>query len=104
MTVEFRQGGDTELERGVLAELVQKLAETLKLLPWECVRLRKALVNAPRAWWAKVNEAVSSLEPCLWRPMSKERRILGFCCVHVDDFLLALDESKSETQHSTLQH
>ena len=40
VTAAFLQG-DTELERGVLAEPVQEVAETLKLQPWECVRLRK---------------------------------------------------------------
>ena len=33
--------------------------------------------------------------------LSKDGRILGLCCVHADDFLVALDESKSEhQQHS----
>ena len=73
-----------------------------------CVWLGKAvygLVNAPRAWWAKVNQVMahlgwiaSSLEPCLWRLMSKDGRILGLCCVHVNDLLVAIDESKSETR------
>ena len=75
VTAAFLQGDDTELERGGLAEPVQELAKTLKLQPWERGRLRKAvygLVNAPRAWWAKVNQVVahlgwiaSSLEPSL---------------------------------------
>ena len=34
VTVAFLQAGDRELERGVLAEPVQGLAETLKLQPW----------------------------------------------------------------------
>ena len=34
VTAAFLQGGDTELERGVVAEPVQELSETLKLQPW----------------------------------------------------------------------
>ena len=59
VTAAFLQGSDTLL---VLTKPVQELAETLKLQPWECVRLRKAvyrLVNTPRAWWAKVNQVVA---------------------------------------------
>ena len=42
VTAAFPQGGDTELKRGMLAEPVQELCETVKLQPWECVPLRKA--------------------------------------------------------------
>ena len=62
----------------------------------ECLQLGKAvygLVNAPRVWWAKVNQVMarlgwiaSSLEPGLWSLMSKHGRILALCCVHVDGF------------------
>ena len=40
----------------------------------------------------------SFLEPCLWRLMSEDGRSLGLCCVHVDDFLVALDRIKNETR------
>ena len=43
VTAAFLQGSDTELERAVLAEPVQKLSEKHKLQPWECVWLRKAV-------------------------------------------------------------
>ena len=108
VTAAFLQGSDTELERGVLDEPVQELAETLKFQPLEYVRLRKAvygLVNAPRAWWVKINEVMghlgwfaASLEPCLWMLMSEDGRISGLCCPHVYDFMVALEERESETQ------
>ena len=71
----FLHGGDTELQRGVWAEPVQELAETLKLRPWPCVRLKKA---------------AASVEPCLWRLVTEDGRMLGLCGVQVDRFLVAL--------------
>ena len=62
-------------------------------------------INAPSAWWKKVNSVMYHLgwvarshEPCLWKLMSKDGRILGLCDVHVDDFLVAFDESKMATR------
>ena len=102
VTAAFLSGDASEKERNILCEPVEELSLALKLKPHEVVRLRKAvygLVNAPRAWWQHVNKTMaqlgweaSSVEPCLWT-LRHEGKLVGITCVHVDDFLIGVDET-----------
>lgn len=86
----------------VLCEPVKELAEALGVPVGQAVRLRKAvygLVNAPRQWWndvrpkmSKLGWVESSIEPCLWKLVDPHGQLVGLCVVHVDDFLIGLDE------------
>ena len=102
VTAAFLTGEASEKERNILCEPVEELSLALKLKPHQVVRLRKAvygLVNAPRAWWQHVNKTMaqlgweaSSVEPCLWT-LRHNGKLVGITCVHVDDFLIGVDET-----------
>ena len=86
----------------MVAEPVQELSETLKFL-----QRRKAvdgLVNVPRAWWTKVNQVMAHLGwiasslPLLIHEQRRTNPGPLLCFAHVDDVLVALNDSKSETR------
>lgn len=98
----FLQEDAGALERYVLCEPVKELAEALGVPVGQAARLRKAvygLVNAPRQWWNDIRSKMSklgwnesSIEPCVWKLVDPHGQVVGLCVVHVDDFLIGLDE------------
>eukprot|EP00439_Symbiodinium_sp_Y106_P084240 s635_g25.t1 len=61
------------------------------------------LTSAPREWYIDLSSTLRSLgatvckaDPCLWRFMSEAGETLGVLGIHVDDILMAGDESRPE--------
>ena len=66
----------------------------------------KGRVQTPRAWWATVNQVMahlgwiaSSLGTLSLKGHEQRRTNFGLCCIHIDNFLVALDEGKRTRQH-----
>ena len=87
-----------------------ELALALGLKEGEAVQILKAcygLVHAPARWFECVRDALlelgfvqSKTDPCLWIFYTMDsngvKQTSGFICSHVDDFLIARDESCDE--------
>jgi hypothetical protein len=106
----FLQGGSVEEPRDLFALPVPELALALGLKEGEAVQILKAcygLVHAPARWFECVRDALlelgfvqSKTDPCLWIFYTMDsngvKQTSGFICSHVDDFLIAGDESCDE--------
>ena len=95
----FLQGsvGDQELH----CEPIAELAQALGLEHHQCVRLRKSvygLIDAPRAWWERVETETLTTEPCFWAMTSVTGRIEGLAVAYVDDFMVAIHEESPDGQ------
>ncbi len=93
-------------EHRIFAEPVPELAAAMGLPDDHCVELlrcERGLVDAPRAWHARVKRdlqaagwRVNCTEPSSWSLFNKQGRLIGICCAHVDDFLMAGDRKSQE--------
>jgi len=103
----FLQGNPTEADRQLFARPVPELSRAMNLKDHEVVQVVKAcygLVSAPASWYECIRDTLASVgflqaksDPCLWTlPNSQGDGILGYICAHVDDFLIAGDESSEE--------
>lgn len=109
----FLQGGPSQTVRQIFAIPVPELAEQLGIPPGQAVQILKAaygLVSAPREWFLEINQVVTErcklrqlkADPCMWvldgdTPEAEPR---GFIAAHVDDFLIAGDETDPEWHQS----
>ena len=93
----FLQGsvGDQELH----CEPIAELAQALGLEHHQCVRSVYGLIDAPRAWWERVETDMNKLkwrtlttEPCFWVMTSVTGRIKGLAVAYVFDFMVAIHE------------
>ncbi len=99
-----QQTSNAQADR-VFCEPLPELAAAMGLTKDQVVELIRSiygLVDAPRAWWTRVMRDLEAAgwranvcEPCSWSFFDGHGRLVGICCAHVDDFLLAGDE-KSE--------
>ena len=86
-----RRGRQLELH----CEPIAELAQALGLEHHQCVTLRKSvygLIDAPRAWWERVETDMNKLK---WRfrvMTSVTGRIEGLAVAYVDDFMVAIHE------------
>ena len=88
-----------DVERHLVCDPVPEMAAALGLEHYQLVRLVKSaygLVDAPRAWWKRLttdlrrlNWQVCETEPCLLRLYGTNGELIGICCFHVDDVLIA---------------
>ena len=102
----FLQGTANQSSRNIFAVPVAELAQALRVPEGQAVKMLKAaygLVSAPREWFLEVNKVTTSdcglrqlkSDPCMWvldgaTPDAEPR---GFIASHVDDFLIAGDET-----------
>ena len=63
------------------------------------------LIDAPRAWWERVETDMNKLkwrtlttEPCFWVMTSVTGRIEGLAVAYVDDFMVAIHEESPDGQ------
>eukprot|EP00959_Pyramimonas_sp_CCMP1952_P285352 5966449-Pyramimonas_sp.AAC.1 len=99
----FLQGDLGEEDRNVPAEPVKELREAMQLEHHHCIKLKKAvygLVNAPTRRWSRARTDIEKLgwvesitEPCLWYLRDKNDKLCGLAVAHVDDFMLAIDNT-----------
>ena len=105
VTAAFLQGRPLTKSKYCVAP--PELAEALGMGPGEkFVRLLKSvygLTAAPLEWFREVDRVLQLLggkrcvtEPCCWTFKNKEGKHIGIIGSHVDDFLIAGDESSSE--------
>lgn len=98
------QGMSSEEQRNVFAWPLPELAAALGITTATPVQLLKAcygLCNAPAEWHQSVTQAMleagfsrMATEPCAWRLMSPDGRVIGLAVAHVDDFLFTGDEEE----------
>ena len=106
----FLQGEAVEKDRSLFAKQVPELAEAMNLKEKEVVQVLKScygLVSAPASWFQCINKTLQQIgfsqcrsDPCLWLLKGEQmkdpkdgHRVLGYICAHVDDFLIAGDET-----------
>ncbi len=93
-------------EHRIFAEPVPELAAAMGLPDDHCVELLRCvcgLVDTPPAWHARAKRdlqatgwRVNCTEPSSWSLFNKQGRLIGICCAHVDDFLMAGDRKSQE--------
>ena len=112
----FLQGLESEKEREIFAKPVRELSEHLGGGPHDYVQILKAcygLANAPAQWHSSVSNTLKECkfeqlesEPCCWRLMDRTGdtpQLIGLAVAHVDDFLMAGEESHPQWQQSISQ-
>ena len=103
----FLQGNPTEADRQLFVRPVPELAKAMQLRSQEVVQVVKScygLVSAPASWYVCVRDTLADIgfkqgrsDPCMWTlPDPNQEGILGYICAHVDDFLVAGNESSDE--------
>ena len=112
----FLQGLESEKEREIFARPVRELSKQLGGGPNDYVQILKAcygLANAPAQWHSSVSTTLKEChfeqletEPCCWRLMDRtgaQPQLIGLAVAHVDDFLMAGEETHPQWQRSISQ-
>ncbi|CAK0911609.1 unnamed protein product [Prorocentrum cordatum] len=95
-----------QLEKGLFIEPDPVLRRAFDVKEGEVLKVMKpgyGIGEAPRHWWetvkvdfAELGLQACELEPCLWRVrFPKTSRLIGLAMAHVDDLILAGDNSHS---------